>query len=59
MAYIKDFESDEHRHERMSQSPKSNHEPWDNPTIKPINSSQQDFFHKHIKQYSDFISWAR
>lgn len=43
MAYIKNFESQEHKHERFSQSPKSNHDAWDNPTVKPVKSSQQSF----------------
>lgn len=59
MAYIKNFEKEETKHNRMSQAPKSNHDPLDNPTVKPVKSSQQDFFREHLKQYSDFISWAR
>lgn len=59
MAYIKNFESQEHKHERFSQSPKSNHDAWDNPTVKPVKSSQQSFFEEHIKQYTELISWMR
>lgn len=59
MPYIQNYESEEHRHERMSQAPKSNHDPWDNPTVKPKNSKQQSFFQNHIKQYTELISWAR
>lgn len=59
MAYIKNFESTEHKHDRMSQGAKSNYDPLDNPTVKPVNNSQQDFFHEHIKQYSELISFFR
>lgn len=59
MAYIKNFESDRHRHERMENTFKDNYDAWDNPTVKPITAKQNDFFKNHIKQYTDFISWAR
>ena len=59
MAYIKNFEKPETKHQRDVNTAKDNHNPWDNPTVKPVKSSQTDFFHKHIQQYSDLISWAR
>lgn len=59
MAYIKNFEKPETKHQRMSQTPTSDYEPWDNPTVKSSSENQKDFFHEHIKQYSDLISWAR
>ena len=43
----------------MVQAPKSNYDPEDNATVKPVKSSQKDFFREHIEQYHDFISWAR
>ena len=59
MAYIKNFEKSETKHQRMVQAPKSNYDPEDNATVKPVKSSQKDFFREHIEQYHDFISWAR
>ena len=59
MAYIKNFEKPETKHQRMSQVPTSNYDPWDNPTVKPSSKNQNDFFHEHIKQYSDLIAWMR
>lgn len=59
MAYIKNFEKPETKHQRMSQVPSSNYDPWDNPTVKPSSKNQNDFFHEHIKQYSDLIAWMR
>lgn len=59
MAYIKNFESDRHKHERMENTFKDNYDAWDNPTVKPTTAKQNDFFKNHIKQYTDFISWAR
>lgn len=59
MAFIKNFESDAHRHQRMITSPTSNYDPLDNPTVKGRTKEQESFFNQHIKQYSDFISWAR
>ncbi|MFR3182493.1 MAG: hypothetical protein ACLTPN_02620 [Clostridia bacterium] len=59
MAYIKNFETPEHKHQRFSQAAKSDYEAWDNPTVKPKNSKQQGFFEEHIRQYTELISWAR
>lgn len=59
MAYIQNFEKPETKHARMSRAPTSNHEAWDNPTVKPVSKGQKDFFHTHIKQYSDLIAWMR
>ncbi len=59
MAYIKNFEKPETKHNRLSQTFKSNNDPWDNPTVKPKTNGQEDFFKKHIKQYTELISWAR
>lgn len=59
MAYIQNFEKPETKHARMSRAPTSNYEAWDNPTVKATSKGQKDFFHTHIKQYSDLISWAR
>lgn len=59
MAYIKNFEKPETKHQRMVQAPKSNYDPEDNATVKPTTKSQTNFFHEHIEQYYDFISWAR
>lgn len=59
MAYIKNFESEEHRHQRMENTPKSNYDAWDNPTVKSKTTAQDTFFKKHIKQYTEFISWCR
>lgn len=44
MAYIKNFEKPETKHQRMSQVPTSNYDPWDNPTVKPSSKNQNDFF---------------
>lgn len=59
MAYIKNFESEEHRHQRMENTPKSNYDAWDNPTVKSKTMAQDTFFKNHIKQYTEFISWCR
>ena len=59
MAYIKEFRRPETRHIHSEQSPTSNNDPWDNPTIKPKTSGQESFFKNHIKQYAELISWAR
>lgn len=59
MAYIKNFESAEHKHQRMENTPTSNYDAWDNPTVKSKTSAQETFFKKHIKQYTEFISWCR
>lgn len=59
MAYIKNFETPEHKHQRFSQAAKSNYEAWDNPTVKPKNNNQQSFFSDHIKQYTEMISYFR
>lgn len=59
MAYIKNFETPEHKHNRMSNAPKSNYSALDNSTVKPKTTSQQNFFNAHIKQYTEFISWCR
>lgn len=59
MAYIHDFERADTRHRRMSGSPTSNYEPWDNPTIVVNDSKQKSFFEKHLRQYVEIISWAR
>lgn len=34
MAYIKNFETEAHKHSRMQFAPKSEYEAWDNPTVK-------------------------
>lgn len=59
MAYIQNFEKPETKHERFSQVPKSDYEPWDNPTVKPKTEGQQSFFQAHIKQYTEMISFFR
>lgn len=59
MAYIKNFEKPETKHSRFSQTFTSNHDPLDNPTVKPKTSGQESFFNEHIKQYTELISWAR
>lgn len=59
MAYIKNFEKPETKHQRDVQTPKDNNNPLDNPSVKPIKNAQKDFFHEHIQQYSDFIAWCR
>lgn len=50
----------ETRHiEQNTYSPSNDdYNPLENPTIKP-EDGKLDFFQKHIKQYTDFISWAR
>lgn len=59
MAYIQNFEKPETKHSRFQNVAKSNYNPWDNPTVKPKTSKQESFFKSHLKQYTDFISWAR
>lgn len=59
MAYIKNFEKPETKHNRDLQTAKDNHNPWDNPTVQPTKKSEKSFFTEHIDQYSDLISWAR
>ena len=59
MAYIQNFESDAHKHQRMENAPTSNYNPLDNSTLKVKSNPEKNFFESHLQQYSDFISWAR
>lgn len=59
MAYIKNYESDEHKHQRFQHALKSDYDPDANPSVKSKTTKQQSFFNKHIKQYTELISWAR
>ena len=38
---------------------RDNYTPAFNSSVKAKTQQQEDFFSKHLKQYSDFISWAR
>lgn len=38
---------------------RNNYAPEFNPTVKAKTQEQEDFFTRHLKQYSDFIAWAR
>lgn len=59
MAYIKNFERPETKHIRLDNGITDNNNPWDNPTVKASNDGQQELFRKNLKQWTEFISWAR
>ena len=59
MPSYKNFETKESLHNRRTGSATDNYDPWDNPTVKAKTDVQDSFFQTHIKQYSDFISWAK
>lgn len=59
MPSYKNFETKESLHNRKAGTGTDNYDPWDNPTVKAKTDVQDSFFKTHIKQYSDFIAWAR
>lgn len=59
MPWYKNYESAEHRHARQNPLEATNYDASSNSAVKGSSPEQTSFFQSHIKQYTEFISWAR
>lgn len=49
----------ERNHRNADPDERTNYDAYDNPTVSAKSNEQKSFFEQHIKQYTEFISWAR